>query len=490
MFADGPLTPRVDTEPLLVARSDALIKDLVAPPAPSAEVCPLCHSWKPADVTSCTSCEVTGRAVGFPLGPISVVTLTAKPSPLRDWLTRYKGRPGDDDPFEQASFDRVQAVLGRYLLAHGSTLLARIGPLDAVVVVPSGGDRPPPHPLEEVLTGLGFEMPIQRLLTRGPGYLGFRTSSIDGYTCRTGDAPARVLLVEDVFVTGARVFSAARALADGGHIVAGALVIARRVNRDGGDASRCGISSAPRGSPGAGPPAQPIQIPRCSTPFVRHNPHISLRVIISPACGHTCPRGAYSRLKLARCSVVCVSGLPDQVVGGDIGVGFVAALAGFTVNVGADDASALSGQRQRDRAAVSRARACDHGDRVLQATHLSSFRPAGGNEGSLTPSRATDHHYPAAAAPPRPLPVISCLRDRWRRPGSGRLIPEHPPGHAHFHRASADHRSRNSCDPPSYPNGQNGPRHRRCPGRRHARIPLRCHPGPTTTRPPVPRRVD
>ena len=168
------------------------------------------------------------------MGPISVVTLTAKPSPLRDWLTRYKGRPGDDDPFEQASFDRVQAVLGRYLLAHGSTLLARIGPLDAVVVVPSGGDRPPPHPLEEVLTGLGFEMPIQRLLTRGPGYLGFRTSSIDGYTCRTGDAPARVLLVEDVFVTGARVFSAARALADGGHIVAGALVIARRVNRDWG----------------------------------------------------------------------------------------------------------------------------------------------------------------------------------------------------------------------------------------------------------------
>src|SRR5664279_4602588 len=145
LFADGPLTPRVDTEPLLVARSDALIKDLVAPPAPSAEVCPLCHSWKPADVTSCTSCEVTGRAVGFPLGPISVVTLTAKPSPLRDWLTRYKGHPGDDDPFEQASFDRVQAVLGRYLLAHGSTLLARIG-VNGQFAVPVFGQVKVPTP--------------------------------------------------------------------------------------------------------------------------------------------------------------------------------------------------------------------------------------------------------------------------------------------------------------------------------------------------------
>ena len=177
--------------------------------------------------------------------------------------------------------------------------------------------------------------------------------------------------------------------------------------------------------------------------------------------------------------------LPDQVVGGDIGVGVVAALAGFTVNVGADDGCALSGLRQRDRAAVSRARARDHGDRVLQATHLSSFRPAGGNEGS--------HPHGDRPAPPRRGRPTATAAGDLTSPGplattrfrSGRLIPEHPPGHAHFHRTSADHRSRNSCDPPSYRNGQNGPRHRRCPGRRHARIPLRCHPGPTASPPPV-----
>ena len=47
---------------------------------------------------------------------------------------------------------------------------------------------------------------------------------------------------------------------------------------------------------------------------------------------------------------------------------------------------------------------------------------------------ATDHHPPAAAVPPRPLPVISRLRTADDDPGAGRLIPEHPPGHAHSHR--------------------------------------------------------
>ena len=51
---------------------------------------------------------------------------------------------------------------------------------------------------------------------------------------------------------------------------------------------------------------------------------------------------------------------------------------------------------------------------------------------------ATDQHYPAAAAPPRPLPVISRLRDRWRRPGSvpvGSSPSTHPDTHTSTGRA-------------------------------------------------------
>lgn len=236
MPADSPLTPRVDINALNVA-SDRLVGDLVTPPARVvARVCPLCHSWKPNELVVCGSCEATGRTVGFPVGPISVVTLAAKPSPLRDWLTQYKGRSGDEDPFNQAAYDRVWAIAGRYLLEHGASLLNRIGEIDSVVVVPSGGDRPEPHPLEQILNSLYFDVPVHRSLTRGPGNLGFRMSSVDGFNCHDGDEARRVLLVEDVFVTGARVFSAARALHDGGHTVAGALALARRVNRDWGEA--------------------------------------------------------------------------------------------------------------------------------------------------------------------------------------------------------------------------------------------------------------
>jgi orotate phosphoribosyltransferase len=44
-----------------------------------------------------------------------------------------------------------------------------------------------------------------------------------------------VLLIDDLFVTGARMFSAASALVYAGHTVAASLVLARRVNRDWGE---------------------------------------------------------------------------------------------------------------------------------------------------------------------------------------------------------------------------------------------------------------
>jgi hypothetical protein len=165
-----------------------------------------------------------------------VITLYAKPSDLRDWLTRYKGRPGDDDdPFDQSAYDRTKALLGRYLLGHAEELSGAIGDVDCLVIVPSGGDRQPPHPLERLIAELGLETPIVPLLTRGPGHLDFRQSSVDGFVTVDNRQAMRVLLVEDVFVTGARIFSAAKALLDGGHVVAGSLVLARRVYRDWGE---------------------------------------------------------------------------------------------------------------------------------------------------------------------------------------------------------------------------------------------------------------
>lgn len=229
------LTPRADVD-ALIRLSDEIAGDLVTPPRDADDVCPLCHSWRAAGRKICDSCEKSGETVGFPIGPPSVITLYTKPSALRDWLTRYKGRPGDDeDPYDQRAFDRAKALLGRYLFEHAEALSGVVGPVDCLVTVPSGRDRAGMHPLATLITELDLESPVAPMLKRGPGLLSFRQSAVDGFVVVDTPKPRHVLLLDDVFVTGARIFSAARALVDAGHSIAGSLVLARRVNRDWGE---------------------------------------------------------------------------------------------------------------------------------------------------------------------------------------------------------------------------------------------------------------
>jgi hypothetical protein len=276
----SPLTPHATDVDAIRALADSVCAELTTPPHPIVggaaatpadaalgagvaggagsdldDVCPLCHSWCPLQLPLCDSCLVTGAQVDFPVGPASVITLVTKPSLLRDWMTRYKGRAGDaDDPYDPEALAIVRAIAGRYLLEHGEALAAAVGPVDAIVVPPSAGGRPPPHPLETVLGSLSLGVPVVPLLARGPGELNFRVASRDGFVVRpaagvsggldaysrtsdddSGAGRLRVLLVDDVFVTGARLFSAARAVLDGGHEVAGMLALARRINLSFGD---------------------------------------------------------------------------------------------------------------------------------------------------------------------------------------------------------------------------------------------------------------
>jgi hypothetical protein len=129
----------------------------------------------------------------------------------------------------------VRAVLGQYQHEHGESLTHAVEPIDAIVVVPPAGHRAPPHPLEGVVNSLALDVPVLPLLARGPGALGFRVASRDGSCVAVSMPTQRVLLVEDAFVTGARLFSAARALIDGGHVLAGALAMARRIYLPYGD---------------------------------------------------------------------------------------------------------------------------------------------------------------------------------------------------------------------------------------------------------------
>lgn len=217
----------------IVQLSDQLVPELVPPPREDPGVCTRCRTWNDAAPDpECSNCTDVRRALGVAPLAISLVSLYRKPSALRDWLTQYKGRPDDHDPLVPEYKDIVAALLGRFFLEHGHALYDRLNRYDAVVVVPSTS-RQAPHPLEAVAHRALPSIPVLHSLARGPGDLGFRKPAKDGYVVTENpESHNRLLLVDDVYTTGSRLNSAAFALREAGFDIAGAFVIARRVNID------------------------------------------------------------------------------------------------------------------------------------------------------------------------------------------------------------------------------------------------------------------
>jgi Phosphoribosyl transferase domain len=217
----------------IVELSDRLVTELVPPPTDGPGICSRCRTWNDAEPEpECSNCAEVRSLLGAEPLRISAVSLYRKPSILRDWLTQYKGRLDDVDPFVPAYRDIVAAMLARFHKEHGNLLQRRLGGYDRVLIVPSTS-RPPPHPLESLVAATWTSTPVLRALKRGTGDLGFRKPAKDGYVVTEPTATnRRVLIVDDVYTTGSRLNSAAYALRDAGFEIAGAFVIARRVNVD------------------------------------------------------------------------------------------------------------------------------------------------------------------------------------------------------------------------------------------------------------------
>ncbi len=214
----------------LSERPDVLA-ELTPVPSPSSNRCPTCLTWKVAEESRCENCEEVESELGVPPVPLSLVTLYAEPSRLRNWLTRYKGRPGEDDPWDQESEDVVAALLGRFLHQNGTQLLRGELSADNLVVVPST-ERRLPHPLEALLQDLDPNPPLLSAISRSSEPIGFRRPNAAAYLADQTVRGRRLFLVDDVYTTGAHLNSAAQALRAAGAEVVGALVLARRVNPD------------------------------------------------------------------------------------------------------------------------------------------------------------------------------------------------------------------------------------------------------------------
>ncbi len=209
---------------------EALVRQQLTPAAVfGSEVCAVCKSWREAATDLCNNCQEITGILGR-LWSVEVVSLYSKPSDLRDWLTQYKPNDEEDHP-EYAAM--LQVFLDQYLETGA---LQRVW-ADYVVVVPSTR-RSPPHPLTAVIAGVMAErLPdsqIVECLQRTEEPLSHRLPNPRGFVATAEMARMRqgasVLIVDDVYTTGARAQSAAYVMDASGFDVRGVLVLGRRIN--------------------------------------------------------------------------------------------------------------------------------------------------------------------------------------------------------------------------------------------------------------------
>ena len=195
-------------------------------PDPGPGVCGVCRGPVAGGRQVCFACGVVARRLGRPLAPVVPVRLCPLPSPLYTVLLGYKESPVAEARLRFGAI--VSALLVEFLLHHAARLEARAGgPFDVALLVPST-HRPGTAPLGQV-DGLGRDvadaLPAVRwapgLLRRthargGPPPVAHMRPDPAAFSPRAPEkgevAGARALLLDDIYVSGARAQSAAAAL--------------------------------------------------------------------------------------------------------------------------------------------------------------------------------------------------------------------------------------------------------------------------------------
>lgn len=178
------------------------------------EVCTICHGPVKDDWTACWGCNQLRRTVPFELAG-AVVPMTVAPSP-GPWYTRlatYK-------TFHPEHGTLLASLTYLYLAHHESDIAAVLGgEPDVITFVPSTrGVAPDQQPLRRTLGLVGPMNERTEVLARHvPGrVIGRREYAPDAFTATDRARGRRIVLVEDMWVTGARAASVAGALYDGG----------------------------------------------------------------------------------------------------------------------------------------------------------------------------------------------------------------------------------------------------------------------------------
>jgi len=210
--------------------TDPYIGTFTPPPPAGDGVCDVCHGAPGPGFSRCYSCWQTMRQVTHPIELVVPISLYEIPGQLHHVLRNYKD--GYTEEIRSALRPRVTALLWRFLSTHEDHIVEVAGAeWDIITSVPSSGPREGQHPLERAI---GLARPLaekyQQTLERGDGPLGHNLASDTGYVVNGDVNGTNVLLVDDTFTSGARVQSAASALALAGANVIAAVPIGRVIN--------------------------------------------------------------------------------------------------------------------------------------------------------------------------------------------------------------------------------------------------------------------
>ncbi|GGL02897.1 hypothetical protein Sme01_19420 [Sphaerisporangium melleum] len=203
-------------------------------------VCRICHSGpkdrldtgEPYDI--CASCARTTAGFHGHSQYVVPISLAVKDSQLYDVVVRKRDPAGPSGRMDRLVF--LAATVARFYRTHAECLAeAAGGPLTMVTTIPSARlERPIPafHALPKVVQKVGafdkFKKPILMTNDEFAPVLAERESHKDAFWVMGGRIDGhRVLLLDDLFVSGAHVQSAASALIRHGAAAVVALVIIR-----------------------------------------------------------------------------------------------------------------------------------------------------------------------------------------------------------------------------------------------------------------------
>jgi predicted amidophosphoribosyltransferase len=229
--------------PSVEEHTDPFVWTYTPVPAAGVGVCEVCHGATGTTPDGsryrrCESCHRTSGQVTRPLGLVVPVSLYVEGEQLHTVLRGYKDSP--DAEARGRFLLQVAALLARFLRDHGDCIRRAAGrDWDTVTIVPSSAGRAGVHPLEHAVLLARAQRPLYlTLLERTEVDVDHREAAEQAYRALPEADGRRVLLIDDTFTSGARVQSAASALAVAGADVVAAVVLGRFVRLDYSDEAR------------------------------------------------------------------------------------------------------------------------------------------------------------------------------------------------------------------------------------------------------------